>query len=67
MLCVPCVTLDVVEMGNEVSYDTAVLTSECLLVYRVCGGGTGSGLGHLLLERLSVDCNLASRCGLSAN
>merc|ERR1711977_568654 len=31
------------------------------LVYNACGGGTGSGLGCLMLERLSVDYGKKSK------
>ena len=32
-----------------------LLTSSGFMIFNACGGGTGSGLGCLLLERLSVD------------
>ena len=31
------------------------------MVFNACGGGTGSGLGCLLLERLSVDYGKKSK------
>lgn len=35
------------------------------LVFNAVGGGTGSGLGSLLLERLSVDYGKKSKLGFS--
>merc|ERR1719482_1251343 len=35
------------------------------LVYNACGGGTGSGLGCLMLERLSVDYGKKSKLGFT--
>jgi tubulin alpha len=35
------------------------------LVFNAVGGGTGSGLGSLLLERLSVDYGKKSKLGFT--
>ena len=35
------------------------------MVHRATGGGTGSGFGSLLLERLSVDYGKKSKIGFS--
>ena len=37
------------------------------LVFNAVGGGTGSGLGSLLLERLSVDYGKKSKLGFVLN
>ena len=38
---------------------------EGFMVYSSVGGGTGSGLGSLLLERLSVEYNNKSKLGFT--
>ena len=36
-------------------------------MYNACGGGTGSGLGCLMLERLSVDYGKKSKISFTAS
>ena len=45
--------------GIAISQTISGLQGFC--VYNACGGGTGSGLGCLMLERLSVDYGKKSK------
>ena len=48
-------------MSEEVSKSFAGTGLQGFCVYNACGGGTGSGLGCLMLERLSVDYGKKSK------
>ena len=47
--------------GFVLSLQVAIPGLQGFCVYNACGGGTGSGLGCLMLERLSVDYGKKSK------
>ena len=48
-------------MSEEINAVLAGTGLQGFCVYNACGGGTGSGLGCLMLERLSVDYGKKSK------
>jgi tubulin alpha len=75
MLVIICLTFaSIIAVGKEI-VDLCLdrirkLADNCtglqgFLVFNAVGGGTGSGLGSLLLERLSVDYGKKSKLGFT--